>query len=56
MARGQGAAARPIRKKGLARWGVASSPPFCYNDFKLLSYIDRLQPKCPIEFRMLGRL
>ena len=56
VACGEGAAARAIRKDGLERGGVAFSPPFCYIDFNLLSYFDRLQPKCPIEFRLLGRL
>jgi hypothetical protein len=56
MARGEGAAARPIEKEDLTLWGVEYSPPICYTDFRLLSYFDRLQPKCPIEFRMLGCL
>jgi hypothetical protein len=37
VARGEGAVARAIRKDGLARWGVAFSPPFCYTDFSLSS-------------------
>ena len=44
VARGKGAAARAIKKEGLARWSVAFSPRFCYTDFSLSSYFNRLQP------------
>ena len=44
VARGQGAAARAMRKDGLARWSVAFSPPFCYTDFSLSSFFNLLQP------------
>ena len=56
VARGQGAVARAIGKVGLSRWGVAFPPPFCYTDFSLSSYFNRLQSKCPIELRLLGCL
>jgi len=44
VARGEGVAARAIRKDGLARWGVAFSPPFCYTDFRLASYLTSCSP------------
>ena len=44
VARGEGAAARAVRKDGLTRWGVAFSPPFCYTDFRLASYLTSCSP------------
>jgi hypothetical protein len=37
VARGEGAAARAIRKDGLARWGVVFFPPICYTDLSLFA-------------------